>query len=235
MPWVCASTRPRTSWIDEAPLKVRPEMLSCTSGQAAQPADGVQPERRRRGGQHQRAVAGDGETRASEPEEVRRPAPCHGPVAVLARRSRGDDRVVRAERAPAARHEVLAGAVEEVLPEVGRLEVQRQRTGPQALARREPVAGPGHPAVVADRLQAVAAAGHRVAVLRHGPPRRRGRQRHQLGGGLRPLPRHRGGVHRRLHRGRRVRRCLRSRRRRWCARSSSSSAGCRGCGCARRG
>ena len=116
----------------------------------------------------------------------------------------GDHRVVGAERAPAPGDEVLAGAVEEVPAEVGRLEVQRQGPGPQAPARREPVTGPRHPAVVAGGLQAVAAAGHRVAVLRDGPPLRGRGQRHQPRGRLGPLPGHGGGVHGCLHRGRRV-------------------------------
>ncbi len=37
MPWVCASTNPRTSWNEETPACGLPVMSICDSGNAVQP------------------------------------------------------------------------------------------------------------------------------------------------------------------------------------------------------
>ncbi len=159
-------------------------------------------------GQGAAGCHGQGLARSAEPEDVGLAAPGHRPVAVAAGSRRGHDPGRGAARNGAgvlARDEVLAGAVEEVLPEVAGLEVQRERARAVGTGGREAVTGAGDPAVVADRLQGVAAAGHRVAVLRHGATGRALGEGHEPRRGLAALPCDGGGGDRGLDGGRRVR------------------------------
>ena len=180
MPWVCASTKPRTSWIDETPLKVRPEMLSCTSGQAAQPAtvcsrnaDGAAPgpacRRRRR-----RDPRLPSRKRYVDPRRVTVQSPCSLGARAETTVSPGRARCRRATRSPCRCRR--GGTCRGRSP--GSAAAARGDRRPLLAAKPSPARATQRSLRAACRR--VAAAGHRVAVLRHGAPGR-GRRSGQPG------------------------------------------------------
>ncbi len=162
MPWVCASMKPRTSWVLLTPENGLPVTLVVTSGKSVQPvrlcslsAVGVRADGGVVGPVGQVALAGDLEG------ELPRLGHLDDPVAGRAGRRGVAGGGLAAVEVAALR------AVEQVAAQRGRLEVERGARCLRGGGERRHV-GVGEPAPGAGRLEAVAGVEHVVAVGRRG-------------------------------------------------------------------